>query len=24
MGEFLSNPVKEKVSDDGENSMVNQ
>ena len=22
MGEFLSTPIKEKVSDDGENSMV--
>ena len=23
MGEFLSTPIKEKVSDDGENSFVN-
>jgi hypothetical protein len=24
MGEFLSTPIKEKVSHDGENSMVSQ
>ena len=24
MGEFLSTPVKEKISNDGENSLVNK